>query len=279
MAESEAGSEHSLVPNAVPHASEATVADRGRGALPRTKVIACRVFAEELRPLLQDGVAVEMLEISLHEQPQALGETLQERIDASAGEFDTIILGYGMCSRAVVGLRANGCTLVMPRVDDCIGMFLGSTAAQRAQLAQEPGTYFLTKGWIGSGVTTPFTAYDRMCERWGVERADRLMHAMLRHYRRLLFIRTGDDDAELAAARAQARATAERFGLVYDEIEGSDELVHELLYGPWDERYIVVPPGETVQVGEFLGSGEGAPTCRPRAAGADVIMLGAATGS
>lgn len=262
----------------MPHASEATVADCERGASPRTKIIACRVFVEELRPLLPEGVAVEMLEISLHERPRALGETLQERIDASAGEWDTIILGYGMCSQAVVGLHANGCTLVVPRVDDCIGMFLGSRAAQRAQLAQEPGTYFLTKGWIGSGVTTPFSAYDSMCERWGVERADRVLNAMLRHYRRLAFIRTGDDDAELAAARAQAQAMAERFSLVYDEIEGSDELARQLLYGPWDARYIVVPPGETVLLAEFLGSGDGAPTCRPQAASAEVRVLDAATG-
>ena len=183
-----------------------------------------------------------------------------------------------MCSQAVVGLHANGCTLVMPRVHDCIGMFLGSTAAQRAQLAQEPGTYFLTKGWIGSGVTTPFSAYDSMCERWGVERADRVLNAMLRHYRRLAFIRTGDDDAELAAARAQAQAMAERFSLVYDEIEGSDELVRQLLYGPWDARYIVVPPGETVPLAAFLGSGDGALTCRPQAASAEVSVLDAATG-
>ena len=70
---------------------------------------------------------------------------------AAAPKVGTIILGYGLCSRAVVGLRAEGCTLVVPRVDDCIAIFLGSGDAYRTQHCSEPGTYYLTKGWIEAG--------------------------------------------------------------------------------------------------------------------------------
>ena len=143
--------------------------------MPSTKIIACRVFADELRPLLPEGVTAETLEMSLHERPRSLRQLLQERIDASA-DCDTIILGYGACGQATVGLRATHCRLVLPRVDDCIGMFLGSRAAYRAQHEVEPGTYFLTKGWIGAGVTTPFAMYD----------AVRLLRARGRAARRLV---------------------------------------------------------------------------------------------
>ncbi|HEU5156592.1 MAG TPA: DUF1638 domain-containing protein [Streptosporangiaceae bacterium] len=221
-------------------------------ATTRTKIIACQVFVEELRSLLPGGVAMDTLEMSLHERPRSLRRLLQERIDASSG-YDTIVLGYGMCGQATVGLRATHSRLVLPRVDDCIGMFLGSRAAYKAQREREPGTYFLTKGWVGSGVTTPFSAYDAVRARWGRDRADRLMDTMLKHYKRLAFVRTGPDDDELARARALARATARRFGLAYEEIEGDRGLVHGLLYGPWDERYIVVPAGGVVRMAEFFG--------------------------
>jgi hypothetical protein len=224
----------------------------------RTKIVACQVFVEELRSLLPEGVVTDTLEMSLHERPRSLRQLLQERIDASSG-YDTIILGYGMCGQATVGLHATHCRLVLPRVDDCIGMFLGSRAAYKAQREREPGTYFLTKGWVGSGVTTPFSTYDAVRERWGRERADRLMGTMLRHYKRLAFVRTGPDDDELARARAQARTTALRFGLGYEEIEGDRELVHGLLYGPWDERYIVVPAGGTLRMEEFFAPSRGHP--------------------
>ncbi len=217
----------------------------------RTKIIACQVFVEELRSLLPEDVDIDTLDMSLHERPRSLRQMLQDRLDASR-DCDTIVLGYGMCGQATVGLRATHCRLALPRVDDCIGMFLGSRAAYREQHRQEAGTYFLTKGWIGSGVTTPFSAYDAVRERWGAERAERVRGAMLGHYRRLAFVRTGGEGESLAAERAQARATAGRFGLSYDEIEGSRELVHRLLYGPWDERFLVVPEGGTIRLTDFL---------------------------
>lgn len=220
----------------------------------RTKLIACQIFVEELRPLLPDDVELDTIQMSLHERPRSLRELLQERIDAAEG-YDTVILGYGACGQATVGLRATHCRLVLPRVDDCIGMFLGSRAAYRAQHEIEAGTYFLTKGWVGAGLTTPFSTYDALRERWGAERADRVRDAMLGRYRRLAFIRTGDpDDPELADASAQARQTAQRFGLRYDEISGSRDLVRPLLFGPWDDRFIVVSPGGTVRLTDFLAS-------------------------
>ena len=207
---------------------------------------------EEL-PALPPGVATEILEMSLHENPKALNEALQASIDASAGEFETVILGYGLCGRAVVGLHANGCRLVIPRADDCIEIFLGSREAYLAQVRNEPGTYFLTKGWIGSGVTTPFREYDRVVERWGNERADRVMWAMLRHYKRLAFIRTRDEEG-LEDDRAQAREIAERFRLRYEELDGTSAMVEQLLYGPWDDGFVVVPAGETVSLADFIGN-------------------------
>ena len=114
-----------------------------------------------------------------------------------------------MCGQATVGLRATHCRLVLPRIDDCIGMFLGSRAAYRAQHQRGSRTYFLTKGWIGSGVTTPFSTYDAVRERWGPERAERVRSTMLRHYRRLAFVRTGSED-EALAGRAHAGARHRR---------------------------------------------------------------------
>jgi len=54
----------------------------------------------------------------------------------------------------------------VPRVDDCIAIFLGSRAAYADQCHQEPGTYYLTKGWIEVG-DTPFAEHERLVERYG----------------------------------------------------------------------------------------------------------------
>lgn len=210
----------------------------------RTMVMACATVIEEMLPHLPAGMQHQVFEFGLHVNPDKLRRTLQEAIDSVSGQYETIILGYGLCSQAMIGLRANGCTLVVPRVDDCIAIFLGSRSAYLNQAEQEPGTYYLTKGWIEVG-DTPFSEYDRVAQRFGKERAERLYQLMLTNYKRLALINTGQ--YELERYREYAQKTAERFNLRYEELPGSDSLVKKMIYGPWDEAFVAVPPGEEIR--------------------------------
>jgi len=214
----------------------------------RTMVLACATVIEEMLPHLPPGMDYQVLDFGLHIRPDALKGALQEAIDARSNMAETIILGYGLCSQAVVGLRANGCTLVVPRVDDCIAIFLGSAAAYKAQHRAEPGTYYLTKGWIEVSDTL-LDEYERIIERYGQQRADGIMRTMLKHYTRLAFIDTGQHDQ--ARYRAYARHAAETLGLRYQEVAGSDALVRKMLTGPWDDDFVVARPGETITYLDF----------------------------
>jgi hypothetical protein len=220
----------------------------------RTRVIACATVIEEMLPHLSPGVTYQVLDFGLHIRPEGLRGALQEAIDAasSSASAETVILGYGLCSQAVVGLRANGCTLVVPRVDDCIAIFLGSDRAYREQQRTEPGSYYLTKGWIEVSDTL-LDEYERTVEQYGQQRADRMMHLMLKNYTRLAFIDTGQHEQE--RYRAYARRAAEILGLRYEEIPGSDALIIKTLNGPWDEDFVVAQPGETISYLDFKAMG------------------------
>ena len=215
----------------------------------RTLVMACATVIEEMLPHLPAGMQHQVFEFGLHINPEKLRRTLQEAIDTVNGQYETIILGYGLCSQAVIGIKSDSSTLVVPRVDDCISIFLGSRSAYRFQSQSEPGTYYLTKGWIEVG-DTPFAEYDRMIQRFGAERAERIIRLMLGNYKRLALINTGQ--YELERYRDYARRTAERFGLRYEEIEGSDELVKKMIFGPWDDDFVVVQPGEVIRYDHFF---------------------------
>lgn len=216
---------------------------------PSRKVIACATVIEEMLPLLPPGVTHQVLDFGLHVDPQRLKRTLQDAIDQSALTADEIILGYGSCSMAVMGLRARNCTLIVPRVDDCIAIFLGSSAAYKQQAHAEPGTYYLTKGWIEVG-DTPFAEYVRLLQQYGPEKADRLIRQMLKHYTRLALIDTGQHDIE--RYRVYAQRLAARFDLRFEEIPGSTALIRKMLYGPWDEDFMLIPPGETIRFEHFF---------------------------
>jgi hypothetical protein len=218
----------------------------------RTKIIACATVIEEMLPHLPAGVETNVLDFGLHVNPKELKRTLQKTIDAMAQEADTILLGYGLCSQAVVGLQASNFTLVVPKVDDCIAIFLGSDTAYRQQFRAEPGTYYLTKGWIEAG-DSPFEEYDALVEQYGEQKAQWLMSQILKNYTRLALINTGQ--YELDRYRAYARDTAERWGLRYEEIPGSDALIARMVHGPWDGDFVIARPGETISYLDFRTAG------------------------
>jgi hypothetical protein len=186
--------------------------------------------------------------------PGNLREKLQEAIDASCSHFDTLLLGYGLCSLALVGIKSNRCRLVTPRVDDCIAIFLGSHQAYKEQASKAPGSYYLTKGWI-EVADTPFDEYERMVAQYGKDRADRLMKTMLKHYTRLVYIDTGHGDKQPYIE--YARKTAEQFNLRFEEIPGSNSLILKMLTGPWDDEFLVVPPGKTITYMDFKTTNAG----------------------
>jgi len=225
------------------------------------KIIACATVIEEMLPLLPPTMPYEVLDFGLHRVPDKLKDALQEAVDKAGEEAETVVLGYGLCAMAVVGLEATNCTLVIPRVDDCIAIFLGSRAAYQEQARQAPGTYYLTKGWIEVNDTL-LDEYERLLERYDEARAKRMMRLMLKHYERLVYIDTGFQDRGKYEAYAQ-RVAAE-FDLGFEVVQGSNELIKQMMLGPWDrERFVVKAPGETITYADFKTTATTTPNLTP----------------
>jgi hypothetical protein len=217
----------------------------------KTKVIACATVIEEMLPLLPKHMDYEILDFGLHLIPENLKGALQEAIDKNCPNYETIILGYGLCSMAVVGLQARDCTVVVPKVDDCIAIFLGSEQAYSAEARKEPGSYYLTKGWIEVSDTL-LDEQQRIIDKYGEEKAAFIMGEMLKHYKRLVYIDTGTENQD--KYRAYARKTADQLNLRFEEIRGSNKLVQKMLRGPWDSEFVVAPPGHTITFLDFRGA-------------------------
>ena len=188
------------------------------------------------------------LDSGLHLHPEKLRGALQAMIDDITANTETIILGFGLCSMGVIGLKATHSTLVIPCLDDCIALFLGSRKAYLKALSQEPGTYFLSRGWIDAGITL-LDELRGMEERYGKRRAELVMRRMLQHYRRLAFIDMGYQDQE--RYRQFSQEAARRLNLYYQEIRGTPELLRKICNGPWDDEFVVAPPGHTIRLEDF----------------------------
>jgi len=210
-------------------------------------VIACATVAEELRPFLPENTVVKELRFGLHRDPAQLREELQKEIDAAPAGYTTL-LGYGLCGGGADGLRASHDRVVIPRVHDCIALFLGSRQAHEQQIAQEIGTYYLTKGWIE--VDSLQEQWDRLTKKYGLERGAEIARMAVENYTRMAFINTGKYD--LDRYRDIARRWAEMYRLRYEELPGSTVFLQALTAGDWDKRFIVTEPGEMITLATFL---------------------------
>jgi len=226
-------------------------------------VIACGVLAVDLQDAarrLGIDVSMQFLPGGLHSTPQELRRRLQEAIDqASAAHLgDMLAIGYGVCGMGTVGIHARNLPLIVPRVHDCIALFLGSDAAYKEQFARYPGTYYIAAGWVEEKAQPQSTTargpeqqarrdeeFDRLVGKYGRENAEAIrtfLTSWQRNYQRAAFIDTGVGSSRRRYAQI-ARAMAEEFGWRYEELRGTGELLGKLLtQRSSSDEVLVVPP-------------------------------------
>lgn len=214
----------------------------------QTVILACQTMKDELEHAMQEsGVnyPVVYLESGLHNSPEILREKVQENIDTLDAEV--ILLAFGCCGNGLVGIKSTKAKLVIPRIDDCITMLLGSTEIRR-NIPNEISTYFLTKGWLDPEGNIMWS-YISWVERYGETKALRIVKKMLNNYTRFMIIDTGAYDLESILPKIQE--SCEKFDMYYDIAPGSLRLLHLLLTGPWNSEFIVLKPGQETAISDF----------------------------
>lgn len=245
-------------------------------------VIACATLSLDIRLLFEEmGLEAEtrFLPGGLHEDPNRLRREVQAAIDEVAGQpLDRIVVGYGLCGRGTVGLAARDIPLAIPRVHDCISLFLGGNDAYRREFDKCPGTYYISAGWYeektaplrqkGSSVYLEGEqfSFDELVARYGLKKAEKtfkFLNSWQCNYRRAAFIDTGADGGELYAD--YARQLARQHGWTYEALPGDLGLLRRLLTtrATTDEILIVPPHHFTLFEGGEARLNSGSPVAPP----------------
>jgi len=234
----------------------------------RFKLLSCEVLHRELCHL----VAQSPHQIDLFFLPKGLhdiGSTgmlqrVQEAVDSVVESgYDALLLGYGLCNNGIAGLQARTLPLVVPRAHDCMTLFFGSRGRYNDFFQNNPGTYFLTSGWLERGETAGELqqlsiqhqtgmdrSYEELVQKYGEDNAKYLFEQLgnhMRHYRQMTFI-----DMEFGPQehfRAQAEQKAADRGWTFTCAKGDLRLLRDLVNGSWNnDDFLVVRPGERVVV-------------------------------
>lgn len=229
----------------------------------RFKLISCEIFFREMCSALLRSphrVDVEFLPKGLHDIGQErMVARLQEVLDAvDDSEYDAILFGYGLCNNGLVGLSARNCPLVIPRAHDCITLFFGSKEKYQAYFDSNPGTYFLTSGWLERGQETGQLgaesvqertgmnlSYDELVQQYGEDNAKYLWETLgdgLHNYAQYTYIEMGVEPDNRFEEQAREKAADKNWE--FRKEAGNMRLIESLVNGEWnDEDFLTVPPG------------------------------------
>ncbi|MEI7910119.1 MAG: DUF1638 domain-containing protein [Verrucomicrobiota bacterium] len=217
-------------------------------------LLICDVFEQELA-LVTTGashiIEQRVFEIALHDRPEVMRGILQQAVTELDARDDiaAIVLLYGLCGLGTVGLHAQRHPLVIPRAHDCRAVFLGSKEEFARRQDACPGCYYYTPGWnLARRVPGPDRVEflkESLSERFDPEDVEFLIDSereMWRSYDTAAFIDLGT--AAAAREAGYTRDCATELGWNFEHIQGDIGLLHDLIWGPWDdERFQTVPPG------------------------------------
>ncbi len=230
----------------------------------RIHIIACRVLQREFSDALARTplkIDISYLPQGLHNTPDALRNMLQAEIDrifehrrAGLTSYlpDAIVLGYGLCSNAVIGLTGRSLPLIVPRTDDCMALFLGSQARYLEYFRSHSGTYWLNNGWVeASRVPTKQEIESHradLIEKYGEDNADFLIEQELlwtKNYKSCGFIDSplfhNEEYCDLA------RRFAADFSWSFFRVDGDSRMIEGICRGEFPEdEYLICPPGHRV---------------------------------
>lgn len=239
----------------------------------KIKVVACDVLNREISMLASQSrhfVDVTFLPQGLHNEPDKLRAALQEQINLANEGFDLkylektslsdfkmfyydfIVLGYGLCSNGIVGLKSEKAPMVIPRAHDCITLLLGSRERYKEYFDSHKGVYWYSAGWIERtlqpGEERHRRIYERYLKKYGKDNADYLMEmeqGWFKEYQYATYIDWGFPAAD--EYRRYTQECARFLGWNYDELCGDRKLLEDMLNGRFDEdRVLVVQPGQKV---------------------------------
>ena len=227
----------------------------------RLQLIACDVMFRELCGLVSRSPHIYDLvftEKNAHNESENLRGIIQGYIDdADDKGFDAVLLAYGLCGNASVGLKARGTRIVIPRAHDCCTLFLGSKAKFKEHFQDNPSQPFSSAGYMERGESmfhdsldqediSRSDEYRRYVEEYGAENARYIyetMHPPKPDSQRVVYIDV-PETRHLGYADI-CRRKAEEQGLEFLVLDGSTELLRKLVMGEWeDSEFLVLEPGE-----------------------------------
>jgi len=194
-----------------------------------------------------------------HEKPDVLRADLQARINASpARGYDLLLLLYGLCGNATVGLTSP-VKMIIPRIHDCCAMFVGSKGKFMQEFGNNPSMRWCTSGyyersrlgnapgWHPSRNRETYAEYRSLVEKYGEDNAQYIWDTMHPEIEtpEAAYIRI--EGHEQPGHENSFKALVEEQDKTLRVIQGSTAYLQAMINGPWDDEiFLTINPGQEI---------------------------------
>ncbi len=235
----------------------------------RLIILACEIMYREISYCVAKSkniVDVRFLQKGLHDIGQEeMSKTLQAEINqVPKDKYEAILLGYALCSNGIKDLTTKDTTLVVPRAHDCITLLLGSKEKYSNYMAQHPGTYFRSTGWLErnmpeigedgkpKSIMTQLgfgRTFEEYVEKYGEDNARYIMEILnswQRNYDTIAYIDMGIGSYD--GHEQKAREEAQEKGWNFITLQGDIGLLQRLVDSECNpDEFLVVQPGQKIK--------------------------------
>ena len=231
------------------------------------KLICCDVFARIACDLVSKSphiVDLEFVPMLAHDEPQELNRLIKEKIEKSTMEssrkYDAVILGFGLCGNAVIGLTCS-IPMVIPRAHDCCTIHMGSKenfigafgtilSARWSSTGYYERCHSLAYGYLGTeqlAAHKTSVEYMNYVEQFGEDNADYIWETMHPEIETDEAVYIKIDGFEHSNAFENYKSEIEKSDKRLKTVNGDISMLKALIDGQWDdERFLVVPPGKRI---------------------------------
>ena len=232
------------------------------------KFICCDVFTRIACELVSKSphiVDLDFIPMLAHVEPAKLKLLIKEKIENSTNGtgriYDAIILGFGLCGNATVGLSSS-VPLIIPRAHDCCTISMGSKEKFEATFGNNLSARWCSTGYyertgtknsrypdLADQLSNYKTTAEYMgyVEQYDEETADYLwetLHPVIESDESF-YIKI--DGYEYSDSFENYKALIEKQDIKLKVVNGNIALLKALVDGEWDDaRFLTVPPGQKI---------------------------------
>jgi len=221
-------------------------------------IVSCDVFSKEIEAFYDTikykPMHMEFFDAGLHITPNEMKRQLQERIDNCEKEYnpDYLLLLAGLCGNATLKLQTSSSKLVIPRIHDCISIFLGSSEKYLELKKVKPCAYFSSPGWVKSKLPPGKELEEKTLKMYqelypdDEEYVEDLMIAFndqFSAYNAYVYTDLISDDA----AEQTCKDCAAHLNWSYEKVQGDPQFLLDALNRKWDDRFLIADPNTPIK--------------------------------